>query len=133
MGELLITVDFDSKEPIYQQIADQIRVLVAQRQIADGAELPSVRQLGAVVGVNQNTVARAYRILADEGLVRLRHGAGAKVRVPVSPYREPSVEDDHERRLNDIIGRMVLLGASRAEVERELREAVLRFFEPPVE
>jgi DNA-binding transcriptional regulator YhcF (GntR family) len=133
MTGLMITVDFDSDVPVYRQIADQIRVLMAQRQLTDGAELPSVRQLGEMVGVNQNTVARAYRILADEGLVKLRHGAGAKVRVPAAPYREPALADDHERRLHDVISRMVLDGVSRAEVERELGDAVRRFFEPPVE
>ncbi len=133
MGELLITVDFDSNVPIYRQIADQIRALVARRQLSNGDELPSVRRLGTMIGVNQNTVARAYRILAEEGLVLLRHGAGARVSEPKSPYREPGAIDDHERRLHDIISRLVLRGASRAEVERALMEAVERFFRTPAD
>ena len=133
MGELLITVDFDSDVPIYRQIADQIRALVARRLLSKGDELPSVRRLGTMIGVNQNTVARAYRILAEEGLVLLRHGAGARVSEPKNPYREPGTLDDHERRLHDIISRLVLRGASRGEVESALKEAVERFFRTPAD
>ena len=130
MSDLAITVDFESDLPIYRQIADQIRALVARRQLVDGEELMSVRQLGSMIGVNQNTIARAYRILADEGLVELRHGSGARIRVPRSPYRDAAVVvDDHERRLHDIISRLVLQGASRSEVEKVLLAAVKRFYD----
>lgn len=84
---LTIEVDFGSARPVYRQIAEQVRGLIARGDLSDGAELPSVRQLAANVGVNLNTVAKAYRILADEGLVDLRHGSrarvvGARARVP---------------------------------------------------
>ncbi len=124
---LAVTVDFESDVPIYRQIADEIRALVARGQLEDGDVLPSVRRLGQMVGVNLNTVARAYRILADEGLVELRRGAGAVVRVPVTARREALSSDDRKR-LDDIISRMVLGGASRADVERALHEAVRGFF-----
>lgn len=124
---LAVTVDFDSDVPIYRQIADELRALVARGQLRDGDVLPSVRRLGEMVGVNLNTVARAYRILADEGLVELRRGAGARVRVAAIPGRQVLASDDRKR-LDDVISRMVLRGASRAQVERVLKEAVARFY-----
>ncbi len=122
-----ITVDFDSAVPVYQQIADEIRALVARGELRDGAGLPSVRQLGGQVGVNLNTVARAYRALADEGLVELRQGASARVRIPDAPYRAPMAPDD-ERRLDDLISRWVLAGADRTRIEELVRGALDRFF-----
>jgi len=126
---LAITIDLDAATPVYRQIADEIRALIARGALNDGAELPSVRRLGGAIGVNQNTVAKAYRILADEGLVSMRQGAGARVRVPTHPYRSESIVDDaDERRLHDLISRWVLAGADRSEVERIFREALDGFF-----
>jgi DNA-binding transcriptional regulator YhcF (GntR family) len=78
--------------------------------------------------VNLNTVAKAYRALADEGLVELRHGSGARVRVAGAPYRAAAPADD-ERRVHELIGRWVLAGATRAAIERRLANAVERFFD----
>jgi len=122
-----ITVDFDSAVPVYQQIADEIRALVARGELRDGDGLPSVRQLGGQVGVNLNTVARAYRTLAEEGLVELRQGASARVRIPDAPYRSAMAPDD-ERRLDDLISRWVLAGADRARIEELIGGALDRFF-----
>jgi GntR family transcriptional regulator len=127
-AELSITVDFDSEAPIYRQIAEEIRALVALGRLRDGDDLPSVRQLGAMVGVNLNTIAKAYRTLADEDLVELRHGAGARIRLPSHPFRGAREPDDVPRRLQGVIGRLVLSGASRKQVERVLLDAVERFF-----
>ena len=125
---LSITIDFDAATPVYRQIADEIRALIARGALNDGSDLPSVRQLGRAIGVNQNTVAKAYRVLADEGLVAMRHGAGAQVRVPSHPYRSSVVEDADKRRLHDLISRWVLAGAERADVERIFGDALDGFF-----
>ena len=130
MNELAIIVDFDSEVSIYRQIAAGIRALVARGIFADGDHLPSVRQLGEMVGVNLNTVAKAYRILAHEGLVELRHGSGARIRLPGNPYRE-ILELGEAHQLDGIISRMVLRGADRKQVEHELKQAVERFYTRP--
>jgi DNA-binding transcriptional regulator YhcF (GntR family) len=124
---LALSVDFDSEVPVYRQIVEEIRALIARGQLADGAELPSVRTLGARVGVNLNTVARAYRLLADEGLVDLRHGSRARVSIAKTPYREPPGADS-DRRLHDVISRLVLAGEDKKGVERFFADALDRFF-----
>jgi len=127
---LSIEIDLDAAVPIYQQIADGIRALIARGSLAPGAELPSVRQLGAQVGVNLNTVARAYRILADEGLVDLKQGAAA--RVVTSAHKgareEPVLDDDARRRLFDLFSRWILRGATHKEIDRALKSATAEFF-----
>ncbi len=126
---LAITIDLDAATPVYRQIADEIRALVARGLLSDQTVLPSVRQLGTMVGVNQNTVAKAYRILASEGLVELKHGASARVRVPTHPYRDRIEPEDAERRLRDLISRWVLAGADRKEIERVIATALDAYFD----
>ena len=122
-----ITVDFDSEVPVYRQIVEEIRTLVARRELRDGAPVPSLRQLGGQGGVNLNTVARAYRALADEGLVELRQGASARVRTPDVSCCLVVAPDD-ERRLDDLLSRWVLAGAGRAQIEEFFCSALDRFF-----
>jgi GntR family transcriptional regulator len=124
---IALEVDVDSQVPVYRQIVEGVRGLIARGTLADGAELPSVRDLGSRIGVNLNTVARAYRILADEGLVDLRHGSRARVRLGPAPAG-PAVDAEGARRLDEVIGRWLLRGAGRREVERALRDAVDRFY-----
>jgi GntR family transcriptional regulator len=74
-----ITVDEQDARPIYQQIVDEIKRLIARGELQQGAPLPSVRQLASDLAVNFNTVAGAYRELQHEGLISVRHGLGAVV------------------------------------------------------
>ena len=61
--------------PIYLQILQYIKPGVIAGTIADGDELPSRRMLSALLGVNPNTVQKAYRMLEDEGLISSHSGA----------------------------------------------------------
>lgn len=126
---LSIEVDLDAATPVYQQIADGIRALIARGHLEDGAALPGVRRLGAQVGVNQNTVARAYRILADDGLVDLRQGAAARVRVAPPDEGAPLLDDDTRRQLFDLFSRWVLRGASKRQIKRAVAHATAEFFQ----
>lgn len=122
-----IEVDFDSSVPLYRQIADGVRALIARGLLSEGDSLPSVRTLGNMLGVNLNTVAKAYRVLADEEAVLLKHGASAKVMAP-RLHSADVVDDLARRRLGDWVGRARLSGASEATVRGVFEEAVRRFY-----
>lgn len=77
-----LTVDFASTQPIYLQIKGQIVAGIAAGALRVGEALPSVRTLGAELGVNLHTVNKAYRLLQSEGYLTLLRGRGAVVRVP---------------------------------------------------
>ena len=62
-------------QPIYLQIVSHVKRMVAAGTAADQEELPSRRVLSATLGVNPNTVQKAYRILEEEGLMESRTGA----------------------------------------------------------
>ena len=77
--------------PIYQQIVNQVKYLVAARRLEPDDELPPVRVLAEQLLINPNTVARAYRELQTAGLVYKRQGAGTYISDKGSPFAE------HER------------------------------------
>lgn len=68
-----------SPEPIYRQIAQQLRRLIASGQLAQGEELPSVREVAGQQAINPMTVSRAYGQLEAEGLLERRRGKGMVV------------------------------------------------------
>src|SRR6185503_5758412 len=118
---LTIEVDLGSGRPLYRQIAEQLRRLIARQELTEGQELPSVRELSSNIGINLNTVAKAYRILANEGLLALRHGSRARVRRGASAQAPET--DQLENDLHDVVSRLVLHGATRTDVKAFFKNA----------
>lgn len=75
----MLTVRLDSEEPLVDQLVRGIRAEIAAERLAPGDELPPVRQLAADLGINLNTVARAYRVLQQSGLVHTARGRGTRI------------------------------------------------------
>ncbi len=73
---MLLRLDLESGVPLYLQITQQVRRLIASGTLAPGDQLPTVRELAAELVVNPNTVARAYRDLEHDGVVETRRGQG---------------------------------------------------------
>jgi GntR family transcriptional regulator len=71
--------------PIYLQIANQVKHLVASRRLAPGDEIPPIRVLAHQLLINPNTVARAYLELERAGVVVKRHGSGTYISDNGSP------------------------------------------------
>jgi GntR family transcriptional regulator len=76
---LPITLDHRSGIPIYVQIVDQVRQRVSTGELRPGDQLPTVRQLATELRVNFNTVARAYRMLDEAGLISTQQGRGTYI------------------------------------------------------
>ncbi len=78
-AQLPITVDKSSGIPVYIQLGERIRLLIRQGLLHAGDPLPTVRELAVEVGINANTVARVYRELQADGVLRLERGVGTSV------------------------------------------------------
>ena len=76
MNSLNINLELGSSVPIYVQIVDQVREQLAAGLLKPGDQLPTVRQLASELRVNFNTIARAYRLLDDAGLISTQRGRG---------------------------------------------------------
>ncbi|HEX5755843.1 MAG TPA: GntR family transcriptional regulator [Arenimonas sp.] len=79
MDATLFRIQPSSPEPIYRQIADQVRRLVASGQLQAGDGLPSVRDIGATHAINPMTVSKAYSQLEAEGVLERLRGKGMVV------------------------------------------------------
>jgi GntR family transcriptional regulator len=110
---MFIVVDEDDRRPIYQQVADEIKSLLARGELREGASLPPVRQVAADLGVNLNTIATAYRELQREGLINIRHGAGAVVAPRTFGDK---TEDELRKPLRAALTQMALSGLVRSEI-----------------
>ena len=110
---MYIVVDEGDRRPIYRQVADEIRALIARGELREGAMLPPVRQVAADLGVNLNTVATAYRELQREGLISVRHGAGATV---ASRTATAKSDDVLRKPLRAALTALVLAGLPKTEI-----------------
>ena len=112
-----IKLDFRSKTPIYVQIIDQIKHLIATGVLRPDDQLPTIRQLAVDLKVNFTTVARAYRILDEEGLISTQHGRGTYVLPPASKQDRGHLRrEDLERLTAQYLTEAEALGYSPAEV-----------------
>ena len=112
----MITIDLDSSVPLTDQIVGALRRIIAEGRVASGEELPTVRQLAEDLGVNFNTVARAYRALEASGLVRSSRGRGTRV---VSLVEADAVGANRRavRQIAAALADARLAGLSRPQIE----------------
>jgi GntR family transcriptional regulator len=79
-----LIVDDGSAVPLYLQLADQLKYLIATGELPVGSRLPSVRHLSQNLNINRNTVLMTYAALAREGFAHGRRGAGTVVTLPAN-------------------------------------------------
>ena len=113
-----LRLDQHSSLPLYQQITDQVRQLIAAGRLKPGDHLPTIRELAKSLGVNQNTVVRAYVALEQEQVIVSRRGGGTTVTAKTD---DPAMRIIHQRRLSDIVSsdmlKLLSLGYSPEEIE----------------
>ena len=79
-GPMAIQLDRGSTVPIATQLEEQLTWLIATRTLGPGDRLPSIRELGAALGIHHHTVRRVYRDMEARDLVSTQHGAGTTVK-----------------------------------------------------
>ena len=84
---MIIEIDFNSDEAIYQQLCNQIILEIATSHLREGDSLPSVRAQAEEVGINMHTVNKAYTVLKNEGFLAVDRRRGAIVLVDKEKMR----------------------------------------------
>ena len=110
----------EGSAPIYQQIVTYVKRGIVAGEIPDGDELPSRRMLSALLGVNPNTVQKAYQLLERDGIIYSVPGKGsfiAEAANALSQQREQAVE-----KLRDAAGRALDCGLSLEEAQNCVKE-----------
>jgi GntR family transcriptional regulator len=89
---LQLKLDFRKKQPLAEQLKDSIRQRIQTGEIQPGEQLPTVRLLAAQLGINFNTVARAYRMLDQSGYLTTQQGRGTFVTLPETEVEQSVVD-----------------------------------------
>ena len=117
----MFTLDYRDARPIYEQVRDKFRRLIASGAIAPGEKLPSVRALASELAINPNTIQRAYEALEAEGYVSSIAGKGtfAATREEVSTgWRQELLA-----RFDAVVAELLNLGVTRQELLTRLSAA----------
>ncbi len=119
---MILKVDTASAVPPYEQIRSQIATMAMSGVLAEGARLPSIRQLASDLGIAVNTVGRSYQELERDAVIetRGRHGTFVRSR----PAKQPEVD----KRLAEAAHHFALqarqLGAEPARALRSIKAAL---------
>jgi GntR family transcriptional regulator len=119
-----INLDLKSKVPIYIQIRDQIRLLIATGEWKEGSQMPPVRDLAATLLINPNTVTKAYHELEREGYIFTRRGMGTFVS-DKAELKSVDVNDTAATEIaRDFVTRLLELGMSAGQIKALVDETL---------
>ncbi len=118
-----IHIDFRSGIPIYTQIVEQVKQQLVSGLLEPGDQLPTVRALALELRVNFNTVARAYRLLDEAGIISTQQGRGTYILEIPPPERTDKLRQQAlEALTRDYLNEAFRLGSSPEEISRTLKE-----------
>lgn len=104
-------MEFDSNKPIYLQISDSICERILAGSLQPDERIPSVREYGAELGVNPNTIMRSYEKLTADGVIYNKRGIGYFISADAREIvLEAQRKDFIENEVPNILKRMALLG-----------------------
>lgn len=126
MNSLNINLDFGSNDPIYAQIVDQVRHQLTTGELVPGDQLPTVRQLASELRINFNTIARAYRLLDEAGLISTQRGRGTYLLEYDEAKGKKARKESIEEQLNRTFQSLIRQGYDYEEI----RTITMRILEP---
>jgi GntR family transcriptional regulator len=124
---LWVQITPGSDEPIYVQIVEQVSEAMAKGQLVAGDKLPAVRKLAAELVINPNTVARAYTILEQNGLVTTKTGSGTFVADPKLRSKNAADVNILAERMDTLIARSLNLGLEAEDIFSMLKSRLAKF------
>lgn len=120
-----IQLDFRSGTPIYTQIVEQVKQQVISGNLKPEEQLPTVRALALELRVNFNTVARAYRLLDEAGIISTQQGRGTYILDVPSPERTDKLRQQAlETLTRDYLNEALRLGCSPSEIKKALIDQI---------
>jgi len=104
--------------PIYLQLMEQVKHAIETGALRPGEQLPGIRPLAEELVINPNTVAKAYRELEHEGVIELRHGAGAFVAGTVRARKATDTHRAGQAIVSAAVERLRARGLTDEEIRR---------------
>ncbi len=117
------SLDFRSGVPVYIQLVEQVQAHLASGSLKPGDQLPTVRQMASELRINFNTVARAYRMLDEVGLISTQQGRGTYILEALEEENARSLKRSTlEIQVKRFLGQLARQGFSVVEAEDSFLE-----------
>lgn len=121
---MLASIDIHSSVAVYIQIENHIQFAIASGRLKAGDQLPSVRELSERLGVNPNTVAKAYRDLEVIGLLFTRRGMGVFINKGIEAKCREECRRRIIMRLHEVVAESKASGMSKKEITEVLDKSL---------
>ena len=116
----LITLDYQSRVPIYEQIIKEFEKYIALGILKENDQIPSIRELASTLGINPNTVRKAYERLEQLGIITTISTKGTLVTDSSSIAIESKIADSLVK-INSLIKELEQLGITKEEIIKKLK------------
>ena len=115
----MISLDYKSRIPIYEQIVNEIERYVALQILKPSEQIPSIRDLALKLGINPNTVKKAYSILETKGVIQTISTKGTFIAPEINQVVE-NKKIEIEKTIINCIKELENLGLSKKEIKEDL-------------
>lgn len=116
----IISLDYHSRTPIYEQIIQEIERYVALGILKPNEQIPSIRELAASIGINPNTVKKAYTELEQKGVIYVISTKGTFIQNTKNKVIERKVKEGLKE-INKIIVELERLGISKEDIIQKIK------------
>jgi len=120
----MITIDIYSRIPIYQQVIDGIKNEVLHGWLKDGEIVTSIRELSVEVGINPNTVAKAYTELERQGILSVVPGKGYFISNGAKEHLQAKLIAEEKSKFFESVERLMQNGVSRIQIDCWVQEII---------
>lgn len=128
----MFTIDNMSRIPVYEQIVQQAELLVLSGKLKAGDPLPSVRGLATDLGVNPNTIQKAYAELDHRGMTTSVPGRGSFLREDATEQLVAYLNDTRLPEFKNMLRGMVIAGATEKEIVNFIKDLLREIKEEDV-
>lgn len=118
----MVQIDYRSKQPIYEQIIEQIKLYVIKGQLSPGDAIPSVRKMAQSLGVTPSTVAKAYQELERQKVIETIRARGTFIGQNVDVSLEKEQQEQIRQRMKSEILELKRSGYSLKDVTSLIKE-----------
>ncbi|MCL1884819.1 MAG: GntR family transcriptional regulator [Defluviitaleaceae bacterium] len=117
----MFKIDLKNRKPIYEQVIDNFKKLIISGKLAEGTKVPSIRDLAKELGVNPNTVQKAYRELESQKYFYMVAGQGSFIATPPESATNAEVATFYEK-LANIVRELLFRGESKGEIQLYIKD-----------
>ena len=118
---MIINLDYTSRIPIYEQIVNEIERYVALGILKEKEQILSIRDLASNLGINPNTVKKAYSILEQKGIIISMSTKGTYIKENASLVKETTISN-YVNDIEKIMDKIIKLGLSKEEIIKRIKE-----------